>query len=440
MGILLTLTVVAPWGVAPLCASGSKAYEITLPRLNPRFSPLAAENEAPLFDRLIASFGQDYATIYLANPDRIFANGETVYYLRREIQAFVDMWRATGSKPYLDQARNLTLRAIEEATASPLPMIWHEEDRGTWPCFFLESVADETGGHNQLCDFQGSVGFLMTARCLQQVNHPAWREIADFVEQQIVEKWLYYKPSLGEWHFTGPRSYENMLAMLNSSRDVREHFACICFDLHTLGYRTYPYWKWASLLSGLYLTPRYGLDEPPPHQDTLAEHIPDDWGLLVHVDDKGYTWLSIPNYDPNRLAEAMDTSHANRTVWLAAKACAEGLLDKTVIDGLANTLRFKIWAPEKGPFYFNNYIDGSDDEMDGLEPGRGGNVWFGWHRLAAFDRNLEDLFLSIAYDLTHGGENLPYGAQNKAMQNAPICLEAWGARLLADKGQPVRFP
>jgi hypothetical protein len=427
-------------GVAPLRATVSKAYDVGLPPLDPRHSPLAAKNEDRLFHRLIASFGQDYATIYLDTEDRIFCDGQTVYYLRREIQAFIDMWRATGTTSYLDQARNLTQRSIDEATANPLPLIWHDQDRGSWPCFFLESVAEETGGHNQLCDFQGSVGFLMAAHCLQQVNHPAWREIADFVEQQVVEKWLYYKPSVTEWHFTGPRSYANMLAMLNGARDVREHFACICFDLHALGYRTYPYWKWATLLTDLYLTPRYDANEPAPYQDTLADYIPEDWGLFVHVDDAGYTWLSVPNYDPNKLAEAMDTSHANRTTWLAARAAYAGLVDKTVLDGLANTLRFRIWAPEKGPFYFNNYIDGNDGDLNGLKPGRGGNIWFGWHRLAAFDRDLEDLFLSIAYDLTCGGENLPYGAQNKAMQNAPICLEAWGARLLAGNGQPVRFP
>jgi len=54
--------------------------------------------------------------------------------------------------------------------------------------------------------------------------------------------------------------------------------------------------------------------------------------------------------------------------------------------------------------------------------------------------DLEDLFLSIAYDLTDGGPNLPRGAQNKTMQDAPLCLEAWAARLLSAQGQPFRFP
>ncbi len=124
---------------------------------------------------------------------------------------------------------------------------------------------------------------------------------------------------------------------------------------------------------------------------------------------------------------------------MAAKAYSKGLIDRAVLDGLANTLRYRIWAPEKGPFYFNNYVDGSDCDLGGLRPGRGGNIWFGWHRLAAYHPDLEELFLAVAYDLTNGGPNLPDGAQNKTMNEAPLCLEAWAARLLAG-GQPRSFP
>jgi hypothetical protein len=415
-----------------LPSAPARASEAALP---------ACEEQRLLHEHLVAAFGTAYVTHYLQHQDRVFCDGETVYYLRREIQAFLDMWRATGDKPYLDQARNLTLRAIDEATANPRPLLRHDELRGEWPCFHLDKVAAQTGGHNQLCDFQGSVGFLMTARCLEQVNHPAWKEIADFVERDVVEKWLYYSPSVVEWHFTGPKSCENVLAALNCGRDVREHFACICLDLHKLGYRTYPYLKWASLLIDLYLTCRDDPNQPAPHADEVPNRIPQDWGLLPHTTRDGYVWLAVPNYDPNRTAVAMDTSHANRTVWLAARACSEGLLDQSIVDGLVNTLRFQVWDPGKGPFYFNNYLDGTDGDLNGLEGGRGGNVWFGWHRLAAYDELLCDLFLSIASDLAHGGINLPSGAQNKAMQNATLCLEAWGLRLLSgEKGRPFHFP
>ena len=417
-----------------------QGYEIALPALNPMFPPLATENRPLLYDRLIAAFGRDYVDHYLRNEGRSLSDGMTVYYLRRELQAFLDVWRATGYDPYLDEAASLVLQAVDEARINRRTLLWHDEPRGDWPCFYLDTVQAETGGHNQLCDFQGSAGFLMVARALHQLDRPAWIEIADFVERDIVEKWLYYKPSITKQHLTGPKSSEYLLAVLNSGRDVREQFACICLDLHRLGYKSYPYWDWAKLLVDLYLTPRYDIHQRAPYQDELANRIPADWGLFVHIEPDSYVWYAIPNYDPNSLSTSMDTSHANRTAWLAAKACCEGLIPKSTVLSLANTLRYRIWAPEKGPFYFNNYVDGSDGVINGLTGGRAGNIWFGWHRLAAFDKDLERLLVSIAYDLTNGGLSLPDGAQNKAMQDAPLCLEAWAARLLSAQGQPFFFP
>jgi hypothetical protein len=416
-----------------------QSHEIALPALNPALSPLADENRFLLFDRLIMAFGRDYAAYYLRTEGRPLNDGMTVYYLQRELQACLDMWRATGYLPYLDRATDLTLRAVKEAILNPRPLLWHDIPRGERPCFYLDSVRAETGGHSQLCDFQGSSGFLMVARVMQELNQPGWTDIADFVERDVVEKWLFYRPSITEEHLRGPQSGRYLLAVLNSGRDVREHFACICLDLHALGYRRYPYRDWASLLIDLYLTPRYDPNQLPPRLEEVADHLPRDWGLSAHTED-GYTWLAVPSYDPNGPTDALDTSHANRTAWLAAKAAAEGLISKSIILGLANTFRFRIWAPEKGPFYFNNYVDGYDGDLGGLTAGRGGNIWFGWHRLAAFDRELEDLFLGLAYDLTNGGPNLPQGAQNKTMADAPLCLQAWGARLLSAQGQPGRFP
>jgi hypothetical protein len=53
---------------------------------------------------------------------------------------------------------------------------------------------------------------------------------------------------------------------------------------------------------------------------------------------------------------------------------------------------------------------------------------------------LKDLFISLAYDLTNGGPNIPKGAQNKAMEEAPLCFYAWAARLLSANGDPKIFP
>jgi hypothetical protein len=413
--------------------------ETLLPALDPTFSPLAAENRPLLVDRLIAAFERDYAIHFPHTEDRALCEGMTVYHLQRELQACVDMWRATGTRAYLDQAANLSLDAIDQARRNPRILIWHDESRGEWPCFYLDTDATDTGGHSQLCDFQGGAGFLTVARALDELDLPASRQIADFVERQIVQKWLYYKPSITRQNLTGPDSDRYLLAVLNTARAAREHFACICLDLHALGYHSHPYRDWASLLVKLYLTPRDDPDQPAPCENRFAGRIPEDWGLPVVTMDDGVICLCIRDTDPNNPTGVLDTSHANRTAWLAAKGYAEGLVDKSVIDGLANTFRYRVWAPEKGPFHFNNYIDGSDCDLGGLGPGRGGNIWFGWHRLAAYHPDLEELFLSVAYDLTNGGLHLPAGAQNKTMTEAPLCLKAWAARLLT-AGRTRTFP
>ncbi len=419
--------------------AGESAYEDVLPALDPAFSPLAEENRPSLLARFIAAFERDYACLAAQDEDRNLSEGMAVYYMRQELQACIDMWRATSSSTHLDQAANLVLSAIAAACGNPQPLIWRGQLRGQWPCFYLASVAAQTGGHNQLCDFQGGAGFLMVARSLREIGRPESRQIADFVERDVVEKWLYYNPSISRERLTGPQSCEYLLAVLNSGRDVREHFACICLDLHAMGYGDHPYEDWAKFLIDLYLTPRYGAGQPAPCEDRIPDGIPGDWGLLVVTDNDGTTWLSIRDLDPNNPTGVLDTSHSNRTAWLAAKAYGEGILDKRIVDGLANTFRYRIWAPEKGPLYFNNYVDGNDCELDGLNAGRGGNLWFGWHRLAAYNPDIEELFLSIAYDLTDGGPNLPDGAQNKTMREAPSCFEAWAARLLA-AAQTRTFP
>lgn len=425
--------------------TGIQDGESSLPVWNPASSARTAEVRPLLREYLIAAFERDYAAHSARNEGRSLGQGLAIYYAQRELQACVDMWRAThgtdpgASRRYLDQAADLVLRAMQEARAHPRSLMWHGQWRGDWPCFYLDSVVVQTGGHNQLCDFQGSAGFLIVARALHELDLPAWRDIAEFVERDIVEKWLFYRPSVTREDLTGPASAQHLLAGLNSGRDAREHFACICLDLHTLGCRDYPYRDWAEVLAALYLTPRYDLDQPAPYAREMPQSIPDDWGLYAATTDDGAVWLSIPAYLSSIPTDALDTSHANRTAWLAARAFEEGLIDQSVIDGLANTLRHRIWAPEKGLYYFNNYVDGTDGAIKDLGPGRGGNIWFGWHRLTVYAPDLEDLFVSVAYDVANGGPNLPVGSQNKTMQEAPLCLEAWAVRLL-DAHRTRSFP
>jgi len=412
--------------------------------LNPELSPLAEENKPVLFRRFVAAFDHRYDAHLTKNKHKNLAEGFAIYYLRQELQALIDMWRATGKITYLEQGRKLVLKAISDAESNKRPLLCYNRPRGDWPCFFLKKVEKQTGGHNQICDFQGAAGFLMIANALKQAGQQGWKEIADFVEKNIVEKWLSYKPTVLPAQFKGPRSNMYLLVVLDSARDKREHFATICMDLHKLAYSKYPYKQWAAFLTELYLGTRSSLLERAPGADKLGRHAPNDWGVIPRKSTGGYAWYVIPNWRLRDKVAVLDTAHANRTVWLAAKAYHQGLIDKARIDGFVNTLKNQIRKPKKNPFYFANYIDGSDrsyhdPKYGDLPPGYKGHMWFGWHRLAAYDSQLKQLFISLAYDLTNGGPNMPL-SQNKTMANAPLCLYAWAARLLSPDGKPQVFP
>ncbi len=418
--------------------SNTEAYEsdFQLPELLPDVSPLAKTNQPFLSRRIKLAFDHSYQAHLRKNKHKSLAEGFAVYYLRQELQALIDMYRATGQLRYLHQARVRVLQAISEANANPKKLLHHGRSRGVWPCFLLNKNLNETGGHSQICDFQGAAGFLMVAHALKQADQLDWEKIADFVEEQIVEKWLFYIPSIKPGHFKGKNSDRYLLITLEPARDKREHFATICMDLDNLGYKKYLYGQWARLLTNLYVGHRASLKAPAPNAGTLGKYTPADWGLVPNRTTGGYIWYYL-NYGKPYI---LDTSHANRTIWLAAKAHDEGLVKKDIIEGLINTLKYQIWAKDKGPFYFNNIIDGRDLKVQSSGPGKKGNLWFGWHRLAAYDPTLRDLFISIAYDLTNSGPGFPQGAQNKHMENAPLCFYAWAARLLSLQGKPERFP
>jgi hypothetical protein len=404
-----------------------------IPDLDPTIPPLAPANRDLLFERLIATFDYKYEKYRLQNSDKLLADGYTVYYLRQELQALIDMWRATDNPAYLEQAKKLVFKAMAGATLNEHQLLWHDQLRGNWPCFFSTGQED-TGGHSQLCDFQGSAGFMMVASALKQANMDGWQCISFFVEHNIIEKWLYFNPNITFEKLMGSQSGIYVLAILDSSRDKREHFADICLSLSELGYQKYPYRSWSQLLFDIYLTEKASLDEPYPYTFYRSK-VPTDWGLY-HQGDGTLIWSwgisDLVNYG------TLDTSHANRTIWAACQAFEKEMLpENTTLNNLIVSFKKNIWAAQKGPFYFNNFIDGNDRVRSGLGPGKGGNIWFGWHRLAAYDDSLKDLFISIAYDLTNDGPNVV--GQNKGIESQ-LCFYAWAARLLSPDGDPKIFP
>ena len=418
-----------------LATSSVADFKNKIPLLDPTMSPLAPANQDLLFRRLIATFDYKYEIHRLKNNDKNLADGGAIYYLRQELQALIDMWRATDNSAYLEQAKKLVFKAIADAKSNQHQLLWHNHSRGNWPCFFSKNQEESTGGHAPLSDFQGAAGFMMVASAIKQSNMDGWQDISDFVEHNIIEKWLYYDPNSTFEYLTGSRSNTYLLGVLicNIGRDAREHFAGICLDLSELGYHKYPYHDWSKFLFNIYLTEKTSLDEFYP--DALYRgKVPTDWGLY-HQEDGTLIWSwglsNLKNYG------TLDTSHANRTIWAACQAFEKGLLpQKVTLNDLIVSFKKNVWAPQKGPFYFNNMIDGTDPPLR-IGPGRTGNVWFGWHRLAAYDQTLKELFISIAYDLTNNGTNVV--GQNTGMEGQ-LCFYAWAARLLSPKGDPKIFP
>ena len=404
----------------------------SLPSLNASFSPLAPDNQAALFGRFTAEFDNRYGDfIGRIGRQNIAADAFRFYYLRQELQALVDMWYATGEDRYLDQASRRAFKAIRDAQTNDRPLRIGGRDRGTYPCFYDQALREETNGHGQLHDFQGSAGLILVAMALRDAERTTEvAQIAGFVESQIIEKWLYRFPDVRAQDYQGPASNRSLLVALETGRDKREHMANICFALADLDFTKYPYEQWGAMLTNLYIGRRDSLSQSAPDIYGLGTLSPRDWGVITNPRTAGYVWYWMVQWRTQEL-EVQDTSHANRTVWLAATALDRGLITREHLQGFINTLTEHIWQPQISPFYFRNCIDGSDPQVQGMGPGLKGNVWFGWHRLAKHDVDVRNLFLMLAYDLTSGGPNV--SGQNKSMAEGPLCFLAWGARLLREE-------
>ena len=125
-----------------LATSSVVDFKNKIPLLNPTISPLDPANRDLLFKRLIATFDYKYEIRHLKNSDKNLADSYTVYYLRRELQALIDMWRATDNPAYLEQAKKLVFKAIADAKSNQHQLLWRNQSRGNWPCFFSKAIEE----------------------------------------------------------------------------------------------------------------------------------------------------------------------------------------------------------------------------------------------------------------------------------------------------------
>lgn len=404
-----------------------------LTELNSSYSPIAQENKDLLRKRLIESFDSKYKT-YSSGREKInyATNYAEIYYLKRELQGLIDIWYATENEKYLWQANALVKKAINDAVLNSRVLFNSASGmkRGSRPCFFHKDLK-RTGGHSQLFDIQAAIGFMLVARAMEKANLQGWEEIVAFVEDSLVDKWLWIDEKVKKNSNKSKKLIESgviVLKYIEAARDKREQFASVCMDLAVIGKRNYPYKKWGELLSHMYLDVKESKYDLYSGNSVLEKYYPKDWGVLVNKKEGSLVWF----WTKDLLVE--DTSHANRTAWLAARAYDQGFLTRERLDYFINTLKKQIWKKRKKGFYFSNYIDGRDNSIGKAKPGQRGSVWFGWHRLAFYDEQLKDLFVSMAYDLTNGGAGFAEGTLNKSKRMAPMCLIAWGARLLSEDG------
>jgi hypothetical protein len=164
-------------------AYAAPVLDINLPGVNPNLSPLAEDNRILLLKRFVVAFDHGYAAHLKKTENKNLAEGYTIYFLRQELQALLDMWRATGKLTYLEQAKTLVFKTITDTQLNQRQLLYDNQTRGNWPCFFSKDIEKATGGHGQLYDFQGSAGFMMVADALHQAKESGWKEIADFVEK-----------------------------------------------------------------------------------------------------------------------------------------------------------------------------------------------------------------------------------------------------------------
>jgi hypothetical protein len=414
----------------------------SLPMLDPNFAPTAKENRESLYHRLILRFDEFYKKRKYDPINKNLAKSIEFYYLRDEFVCLIDMWKATNDKKYLMAAKRLALKAINDATINKKPLLYGGQTVGVYPCFYDKDLK-RTGGHGQLWDLQGGQGLSLTAVALRDAGIEGWQDIADFVEKNIIEKWLNYPVSIVDVNGYDIKNGTVVLRKIEGTRGKRGHFASICMDLHLLGRNKYPYDKWARVLCDIYLSQKSDRNANFNKYPELKGLIPTDWGTIVNEKTNGLIWYGNIKWPRNSppISIIMDTSHANNTPWLACRAFDEGYIDKEHLNRFVNTLKKQIWRRDKPGFYFTNFVDGGDNAINKAAPGQRGSVWFGWHRLAAYDIELKDLFISIAYDLSNDGPNIADGTLNKVRDEAQLCFTAWGARLLKQYDDDnIKFP
>ncbi len=308
----------------------------------------------------------------LGMADRSGGNGWNLYNLQLAVDGVLSMYEATGDIEVLESAIEYTQRVMDSARVIENG---HYERDG-----FLDWEA-LSGGRpqanrwgNMLYDFQYGSAMSRLARLIVEDESLADRveiiqfgdELADFIDEQIVFKWLDAR---------GQRDWLEQFYDRGYWTDKATHIITICNNMtHIMGAD--------SSCDGVHVT--------------LGEQFKN---LLVVENDGAYVWSQHDTFPGGNFNLAPDTNHENRVATMISQLGADDVVfDRNDIQHLGATFTERIWngrtdwedtpGIQESP-WFHNYIDGSDDQYrnyvftQGPE-GMNGFVYDGCIRLGEF--------------------------------------------------------
>lgn len=322
------------------------------------------------FDSVMATEHRRFVNMSIASTK----DGVQLYNLQLGMDGVLSMFEATGDRVVLDMALEYATNVMDGA---------HVIEGGHYEADGFLDWEVTSGGQPRarrqgflLYDFQIGSSLSRLARIIHEFEslqsdaalQKFGDELTDFVDEQIVFKWLDARNQRG-W-------LETHYDVFGFWGDKTTHITNICHNL--------------SAVMGAENSHCAGIEVE------LAEHFR---SLLVKQDDGAFLWDIWAQLPADNFHRAPDTSHENRTATMISQLAADTFVfDRTDIEGLGKTFTQRIWngrtdweadpSIEDSP-WFRNYIDGSDQSYrgalhaDGPE-GMSGFVYDGWVRLGQF--------------------------------------------------------
>jgi hypothetical protein len=298
------------------------------------------------------------------------------YYLQYPLMGLLDMFEATRTPAYLEEALGLVERMIVEAT------IIDRAGYRNWPGPYQSPWADRPVAY-RLWEMQGALEMARLARIvltdqgLTSTYGSRGRGVYTFVKHHTVEKWLYHRKELQtDYWMAGDRSREYPGKATTAVR--------MLLDIHRVDQ-----------------TPKYRTDAV-----ALLQHF---LNRLTVFRNNSLVWdLGVNAEYPGHAAHAApDTQHAGRKPMMIVYAYEAGIGGVTPahLTGLASLLTSVIWDASLANPRFTNYIDGNNSAYRGRTAWNNGAIYAGWQALGAYDARAQQVAQAVVDAMIAGVRN-----------------------------------